>query len=40
MLPWVEPAVQFAEKSWGALMRRNALKFSSVFPFLGTVEII
>lgn len=40
MLPCVEPAVQFAEKGWGALMRRNALKFSSVFPFLGTVEVL
>lgn len=40
MLPCVEPAVLFAEESWGTLIRRNALKLSSVFPFLGRAEVL
>lgn len=35
----VETAVQFAEESWGTLIRRNVSEFSSVFPFLGTAEV-
>lgn len=40
MLSCVELAVLFAEESWAALRRRNTSKFSSVFPFLGTAEML
>lgn len=40
MLSCVELADHFAEESWGALMRRNTSKFSSVFLFLGIAEML